>query len=258
MYNPGLYRRYLQAGFDLLYDKVGMYDAMRDVICHRRTTEAITWAWQQTDDIRRHMLYFLENHDEQRIASDFFAASAEKAVPAIVVLALMQQNPFMVYCGQEWGERGMDQEGFSGHDGRTTIFDYWALIPQSSTLTALYAKVLNIARTEKAVTDGQMFDVMYVNRQYERQYAFLRKAGKEMLLVVANFDDQTVNMQLTVPDHAFSFLEIREKVYKAEDLLGVGDCKSTKKNGTVKMVLMRDQQVEINLPARGAVVYKIS
>ena len=258
VYNPGLYRRYLQAGFDLLYDKVGMYDAMRDVICHRRTTEAITWAWQQTDDIRRHMLYFLENHDEQRIASDFFAASAEKAVPAIVVLALMQQNPFMVYCGQEWGERGMDQEGFSGHDGRTTIFDYWALIPQSSTLTALYAKVLNIARTEKAVTDGQMFDVMYVNRQYERQYAFLRKAGKEMLLVVANFDDQTVNMQLTVPDHAFSFLEIREKVYKAEDLLGVGDCKSTKKNGTVKMVLMRDQQVEINLPARGAVVYKIS
>ncbi len=127
-----------------------------------------------------------------------------------------------------------------------------------ATLSELYAKVLNIARTEKAVTDGQMFDVMYVNRQYERQYAFLRKAGKEMLLVVANFDDQPVSMQLTLPDHAFSFLEIREKVYKAEELLGGGDYKSPIKNGTAKLVLMRDHQVEINLPARGAVVYKIS
>ena len=251
VYNPSLYRRYIQSGFDYLYDKVGMYDAMRDVICHRRPTEAITWAWQQSDDIRRHMLYFLENHDEQRIASDFFAASGEKAVPALVVNALMQQNPFMVYCGQEWGERGMDQEGFSGHDGRTTIFDYWSVCPptsQPSPLTTLYAKVLNIARTEKAVTDGQMFDVMYVNRQYERQYAFLRKAGKEMLLVVANFDDQPVTMQLTLPDHAFSYLEIREKVYKAEDLLT---------GNTTKLVLMRDQQVEISLPTRGAVVYKL-
>ena len=259
VYNPGLYRRYLQSGFDYLYDKVGMYDAMRDVICHRRTTEAITWAWQQTDDIRQHMLYFLENHDEQRIASDFFAASAEKAVPALVVNVLMQQNPFMVYCGQEWGERGMDQEGFSGHDGRTTIFDYWALIPgvgelrswggnAGVTLADLYSRVLNIARTEKAVSNGQMFDVMYVNRQYERQYAFLRKAGKEMLLVVANFDDQPVSMKLTLPDHAFSFLEIREKVYKAEELLS---------GTTAKLVLMRDHQVDVNLPERGAVVYKI-
>ena len=251
VYNPALYHRYLQAGFDYLYDKVGMYDTMRDVICHRRSTEAISRAWQQTDDIRRHMLYFLENHDEQRIASDFFAANGEKAVPALVVNALMQQNPFMVYCGQEWGERGMDQEGFSGHDGRTTIFDYWTLTPpttQPSPLTALYAKVLNIARTEKAVSDGQMFDVMYVNRQYQRQYAFLRKAGKEMLLVVANFDDQPIDMKLTLPDHAFSFLDIREKVYKAEDLL----------SGTAtKLVLMRDHQVEISLRERGAVVYKL-
>ena len=251
VYNPGLYRRYLQAGFDYLYDKVGMYDAMRDVICHRRTTEAISWAWQQTDDIRQHMLYFLENHDEQRIASDFFAASAEKAVPALVVLALMQQNPFMVYHGQEWGERGMDQEGFSGHDGRTTIFDYWALTPPAShpsPLTSIYSRVLNIARTEKAVTDGQTFDVMYVNRQYQWQYAFLRKAGKEMLLVVANFDDQPIDMQLTLPDHAFNYLEILEKAYKAEDLL----------SGTkASLVLMRDQQVPVSLPARGAVVYKL-
>ena len=249
VYNPGLYRQYLKSGFDYLYDKVGMYDVMRDVICHRRDTGAITWAWQQTDDIRQHMLYFLENHDEQRIASDFFAVSGEKAVPALVVNALMGQNPFMVYCGQEWGEHGMDEEGFSGHDGRTTIFDYWALTPpQTSPLTAIYHRVLNIARTEKAVNDGQMFDVMYVNGQYQRQYAFLRKAGRELLLVVANFDDAPVTLQLTVPDHAFSFLEIKEKVYKADDLLG---------GPSRKMVLMRDHQVEVSLPSRGAAVYKM-
>ena len=277
VYNPDLYRCYLQSGFDYLYDKVGMYDTMRDVICHRRPSEAITWAWQQTDDIRRQMLYFLENHDEQRIASDFFAASGEKAVPALVVLVLMQQNPFMVYCGQEWGERGMDQEGFSGHDGRTTIFDYWSLsgedggvrgemlpsrqnIPPTShpsPLTAIYSRVLNLARREKAVTEGRMFDVMYVNRQYQQQYAFLRKAGKELLLVVANFADEPVDMQLVLPDHAFGYMEIREKAYNAEVLLKTGNGMSTVTDGTEKLVLMRDQAVSVGLPARGAVVYKM-
>ena len=247
VYNPNEYRHYIASGFDYLYDKVGMYDAMRDVICHRRDTDAITWAWQQTDDIRDHMLYFLENHDEQRVASDFFAGSGEKAVPALVVNALMQQNPFMLYFGQEWGERGMDAEGFSGCDGRTTIFDYWSLQPRFNELTQIYNKVLNIARSEKAVSEGLMFDVMYANQQYRQQYAFLRKADKETLFVVANFADVPVTIDITIPSHAFDYLNLLEKAYKAVDLLS---------DTQASLVLIRDQQVSIALPPRGAVVYK--
>ena len=247
VYNPNEYRHYIHSGFDYLYDKVGMYDAMRDVICHRRNTDAITWAWQQTDDIRDHMLYFLENHDEQRIASDFFAGCGEKAIPGLVVSALLQKNPLMIYAGQEWGERGMDAEGFSGKDGRTTIFDYWSFKEHFSLLTPIYNRILNIALSEKAVSEGLTFDVMYVNRQYQHQYAFLRKAGNDILLVVANFDDTPLTMNLTIPNHAFNHLELLEKAYKAVDLLT---------GSKASLVLMRDQQVAIALPPRGAVVYK--
>ena len=247
VYNPALYRRYISSGFDYLYDKVGMYDAMRDVICHRRNTDAITWAWQQTDDIRDHMLYFLENHDEQRVASDFFAGAGEKAIPAFVVSALLQQNPLMIYFGQEWGERGMDAEGFSGLDGRTTIFDYWSLDMRFTPLTLVYNKVLDIALHEKAISQGLTFDVMYVNRQYHRQYAFLRKADKDVLLVVVNFDDVPITMSLTVPSHAFDYLGLQEKCYQAIDLLS---------GQHVSLAFMRDCQVAIPLEARGSVVYK--
>ena len=128
VYNPAQYRDYLAAGFDYLYDKVGMYDSVRDIMCRpEASTAAMTASWQSVDDIKSHMLYFLENHDEQRIASDFFAGDARKGLAPWLCLALMGSNPIMLYAGQEYGERGMDEEGFSGRDGRTTIFDYWTV-----------------------------------------------------------------------------------------------------------------------------------
>ena len=258
VYDPNQYRTYIGAGFDYLYDKVGMYDCIRDVICGRRSTTDITSQWQATDDIRNHMLYFLENHDEQRIASDFFAGKAEKGIPGLIVSVLLQQNPFMLYAGQEYGERGMDEEGFSGKDGRTTIFDYWCvdtltraeqrkLTKEEKALKAMYDKVLNIARSEKSVAEGASFDLMYVNQQYQCQYAFLRKSDTEVLLVVANFEEQSADMDVMIPAHAFDYLQIKEKNTIATDLL------SGKKK---RIVLRRDETVSMQLPPLGAVVLK--
>ena len=258
VYNPAEYRNYLGAGFDYLYDKVGMYDTLRSVICGQQSAHAITGAWQQTDDIRQHMLYFLENHDEQRIASDFFAGDGRKGLPGFVVSALLQQNPLMVYFGQEYGERGMDKEGFSGRDGRTTIFDYWSVdtivraVNRKYTLREkylydMYCKVMNIAQNEKAVTKGEMFDLMYANGHLQRQYAFLRKAGGEVLLVIANFADTPTTLNVNIPAHAFDYLGLNEKNALATDLLN---------NSKQRLLLKRDEAVTVEVPANGSVVLK--
>ena len=258
VYNPAEYRRYISAGFDYLYDKVGMYDTVREVIRGTQSAHAITTAWQATDDIRDHMLYFLENHDEQRIASDFFAGSGCKGIPGLIVSALLQQNPLMIYAGQEYGERGMDKEGFSGHDGRTTIFDYWSidtlvrasqrkLTAGEKALKDIYNKVLNISRSEKAVTDGVSFDLMYVNGHLQRQYAFLRKSGREVVLVVANFEEIPVEVNVTIPAHAFDYLDIKEKNVQAVDLL-TGE--------KTKLMLKRDGAVGLAIAPLSAAILK--
>ena len=262
VYNPAEYRNYIGAGFDWLYDKVGMYDCIRDVICQRRRAADITAQWQATDDIRQHMLYFLENHDEQRIASDFFAGDARKGVPGHVVSVLLQQNPYMLYAGQELGERGMDKEGFSGTDGRTTIFDYWCVdtlrrgyferrkrTQAERELLAVYQQVMLIANKEKAVREGDTFDLMYVNQHLaDRQFAFLRKAENEMLLVVANFSNEQKQADVVIPAHAFDFLQIPETETTATDLLS---------KEKLKLVLRRDNSVTMQLEPWGGRVYKL-
>ncbi len=259
VYNPAEYRHYLSAGFDYLYDKVGMYDTMRSVIGHHAPTAAISHAWQQTDDIRNHMLYFLENHDEQRIASDFFAGNGAKGVPAMIASVLMQQNPFMLYAGEEYGERGMDAEGFSGRDGRTTIFDYWSidtlcraankkLTDEEKQLFDIHKKILQIARKEKSVADGLFFDLMYVNGHLQRQYAFLRRVDKDLLLVVVNFEDHEVDVDVCLPAHAFDFLQLKETTVLATDLL-------TKEKESMK--LQKDASVHMKIAARSGSVWKL-
>jgi glycosidase len=239
-----------------------MYDCVRDITCGHRRAGDITRQWQATDDIRDHMLYFLENHDEQRIASDFFAGDGFKGIPGLIVSCLLQKNPFMLYAGQEFGERGMEQEGFSGKDGRTTIFDYWSvesircgyfdrrkMQKSEKELSALYRKIMKIARREKAVSKGATFDLMYVNQSIaDKQYVFLRKAEDELLLVAVNFDGAEANISVAIPRHAFEYMGIPEREVTATDLL-------TKEQ--LKTVLIADASVRMTIPAYSGRIYKI-
>ena len=262
VYNPSLYREYISSGFDYLYDKVGMYDCIRDVICGNRKPKDITVQWQSTDDIKTHMLYFLENHDEQRVASRFFAGNGLKGLPGLVVSAFMNSSPFMLYAGQEYGEEAKEAEGFSGLDGRTTIFDYWSveslrkgyydrkkLSVGQKELENAYSVVLNLANNEAAIREGDFYDLMYVNGSVgDDVFAFLRKKDKELILVVANFSDRMDMFNIVIPSHAFDWLGIPEDEYNAEELIG---------KGYARLTLRKDNSVEVVLDAHEACAYKI-
>lgn len=233
VYNPAKYRSYIFKGhFDYLYDKVGLYDTLRAVICGNAPANQIPSCWMALEGIQPRMLNFLENHDEQRLASDFFAQDARVGISGLMISALMNTNPMMIYAGQELGERGMDQEGFSGRDGRTTIFDYWSvesvrnwinggkfdggkLTNEQRDLRETYQKILNIARNEPAITEGKFFDLMYANEKNRffnsrNQYAFLRKYKNEVILVVTNFSHAEQKVWVNIPEDAFLALDIKD------------------------------------------------
>lgn len=242
VYDPSQYSNFIKSGFDYLYDKVGMYDTLRNII-NGGSASSITYQWQSTDLLQDHLLYFLENHDEQRFASDFFAGDAFKAIPALIVSVFMHKNPFMLYAGQEYGERGMDKEGFSGLDGRTTIFDYWnvssiynaffnrsALTDEQKCLSSLYSRILFLANHEKAISEGEFFDLMYVNPDSlqfnpHTEFAFLRKYKNEVILVVVNFSADKKESSVVIPKHAFEFWGIEEQSVVATDLF-TGDIRT--------------------------------
>ena len=281
VYDPNQYRHYVKAGFDYLYDKVGMYDCLRGVIRGERPAASITHEWQVVDDIRDHMLYFLENHDEQRIASDFFCGDAKKAIPAAAMSLFFQKNPFMLYSGQEFGERGMDKEGFSGTDGRTTIFDYWSpatlahayqdtvvkktsrkndapvqeyYMPEQKKLWVTYRQLIRLANEERAIREGDTFDLMYVNPQSDHfdprsHFAFLRKKGGEVMLIVLNFSQEDSELSICIPGHAFDFFHFTEEVVQATDLMS-----GNKK----KVELKRDGVFPVSVSANGVSIYKFN
>jgi len=233
VYNPAEYRNYIVNGkFDYLYDKVGMYDMLRNVTSKNYPVREITNAWQSLGGLENQMLNFLENHDEQRIGSGFFSGNGMYAQPAMIVAATLTQAPVMIYCGQEFGELGMDSEGFSGMDGRTSIFDYYGvksiqnwtnggkfdgkkLTEEQKELRDFYKKLLNIALNEKAISKGLMFDLEFANFDNPKfnsheQFAYFRKYEDDLILVVLNFHDKELDTEVIFPIEAFQYLDIEE------------------------------------------------
>ena len=264
IYDTALYRPYIHhGGFDYLYDKVTLYDTLFNIVSNNGDTQALTGCWQQLDDIRPHLLSFIENHDEVRVASPQFAGDARHGRPALVVCATMGTGPMMIYAGQELGECAGDAEGFSGHDGRTTIFDYWSVPALRQWLTGgqlgrrhalrdYYKRVLTLAGSSPAIVQGGLFDLMYANPHLHRQFAYLRHGQGEVLLVVANFDAVLCQVNLTIPLHAFEHMGITVGDYEGKELL----------HGTADALVLShsphdgDSRLTVNVDAHDAVIWR--
>ena len=270
VYNPCEYRNYLHNGhFDYLYDKVGLYDLLRNIVNGHASSLQISHCWQSLEGINTDMVNFLENHDEQRVASPQNAGDPFKAYPALIVSAMMNRNPFLLYFGQELGEPGTDAEGFSGYDGRTTIFDYWSvpsirnwynngrcndtlLTDDQTRLREMYRQVLTLCNKEGALREGDFFDLMYVNFDNEHfdakhNYAFLRKYKNDLLLIAVNFNAWPANTEICIPQHAFDCWNMIPGEYECEELLR-GE--KTAKN------ISPDRPFETSIHAYGAVAWK--
>ena len=272
IYEPHLYRDFInKGGFDFLYDKVTLYDTLRNVQCANYSAAQITNCWQTVDGINHNMLNFLENHDEQRFAATQFAGDAAKVIPSLVVSSMINTGPMMIYAGQELGEQANDSEGYSGLDGRTTIFDYWSvptlrrwynqgkcnnelLTSREVWLKNIYAKILSLCNTEKTISHGAFFDLMYVN--YENptlnphdQYVFLRNYQDETLIIAVNFRDNSCDLKINIPRHAFNFLNIPEGKYDAVELLT---------NEKSSRVLSSEEPFETFVSPFNAAIWKIN
>ena len=237
IYNPIAYRDYIYTGgFDYLYDKVELYDTLKHIIQNKATTDHLSAIWQRQEGIGQNMLRFLENHDEQRIASPDFAGNMWKGIPMMAASAFMHTGPVMMYFGQDVGEPGAGDAGFSGDDGRTTIFDYWGvpehvkwvnqgafdggkLSEEQKALKYSYDKILKITNESAAVRSGEFFDLHYYNRSdaytgySDKVYAFLRYTANEKVLIVINFAESEESVKIKIPHLAWEMMNLEtEKV----------------------------------------------
>ena len=253
VYKKEEYNEYIRSvGFDYLYDKSGLYDTLKSIVDKSvndngmpvelwQSTSGITRNWQFLSDIQPYMLNFLENHDEQRFASEFFGGDAMKTLAPLYVSLFLNTAPFMIYFGEEVGEKGMDHEGFSGRDGRTTIFDWWSVASVrrlrkmissgayktldagkiamaglergEAELFCRFAEAIRTAAADEAVRKGSTYDLCYCNMSSDgfdknRHFAFLRDFEEHTLLIATNFSQYEAKMKLVIPEHAFDWMGI--------------------------------------------------
>lgn len=271
IYDIGLYRPFLEyCGFDYLYDKVNLYDTLVGIQTHSWSAARLTDCWQSLEGISPRMLNFLENHDEVRFGSKAYAGDPSLVLPSLVVSAMFNTGPFMLYFGQEIGECATENEGFAGYNDRTTIFDFWSydsmrrwydggrcsvskLTQKEKWLRKLYSQVLHLCNSEKAISEGTFFDLMYVNLQNpdfspHSNFAFLRHHEDETLLIAVNFANTSCRIKVNIPDAAFDMMKLPT---------GSGVCRELLSGKEGKISLFSHAPVPLSIPANGAVVWKI-
>ncbi|MFA0961172.1 alpha-amylase family glycosyl hydrolase [Roseivirga sp. BDSF3-8] len=234
IYVPEWYEDYLEKGnFDYLYDKVQLYDTLRHLMTGSGSTDNIPPIWKDLSGMNHTMLRFLENHDEQRIASPYFSGDPAYGKPGMLVSSTLYTGPLMVYFGQEDGEPGAGTEGFGGDDGRTTIFDYWGvpqhqkwmndgvfdggqLSEEQKELRVFYKNLINLSVKEAALAKGDLLDIHEYNRKNgspgytDKVYAYIRYTDGQAMLVVANFGDgEGRELTVMVPEEALALAGLK-------------------------------------------------
>ncbi|QJW92287.1 alpha-amylase [Spirosoma taeanense] len=274
IYEPGLYRPFIfQGGFDYLYDKVGLYDALRRLMEGQGSCYELTRVWQQeSGDFAQHMLRFLETHDEQRINSRFFTNDPWAAVPAMTLAATMHTGPFLLYFGQEIGVRADGSEGFSGDDGRTTIFDYWGLTDWQNwvnkgrydgaklnddqrRLRAFYQRLNHLVNGSDAIQNGFFYDLQYANDNGQsagydahQVFSYLRYTDRQKLLIICNFSRQETSITVRIPHHAFGAMGLDPaKAYQLTDIFMTN----------TQLEMVGHTGVSLGLSSRSALVLEI-
>ena len=241
VYNPKEYRNYIRLGkLDYLYDKVETYDKLKEVIQGKALPDGISDIQKNRTDIEHHMLHFLDNHDEQRLASPEFAGTPEKGKPLMVVSTTISTSPTMIYFGQEVGEAGNENAGFGTHS-RTSIFDYigvpnhqrWMnggkfdggqLSQKEKDLRDFYKRVLNFSINSPALM-GEFQEIQTINRQSTKGYdpgiySYTRWSDSQKLIIVTNFSWLTTsNFELKIPADIIQKWNLKDGNYTITDQL---------------------------------------
>lgn len=320
LYNRSLYETYLnKGGFDYLYDKEGLYDHLKSIsqtysvknsryVANRYDSgsyngsynsgeisytpqgrlqnikaSAITSCWQNINDIQNRMLNFLENHDEQRIASAFNLSNPFAAVPELVVSLMLNKAPFMLYFGQEVGESGMLAEGYSGRDGRTSIFDWCSapsvkrlledkLFGNEKRLLNLYRTLLGCAMGSSAITAGDMYDLTYCQGglkgfDCDSHFVFARvsrldidnvAALKEVVIIAVDFKMRGVE-EAYIPKHFIDYASLKEGRSYDIEWLTAANKPCAENSGCINdtIVLRADSAIKMKQFGYGVTILKL-
>ncbi|MBS2212463.1 alpha amylase C-terminal domain-containing protein [Carboxylicivirga mesophila] len=271
VYNPSLYRDYIHKGkMDYLYDKVELYDTLKHIMQGHGLTDNLPAIQNGLKDIEHHMLHFLENHDEQRIASPEFAGDAKKGMPAMVVSTTISTAPTMIYFGQEVGEPGAEDAGFGSHS-RTSIFDYigvphhqrWMnngafdggqLSNEEKKLRDFYKRLLTFSVKSPALM-GEYEEIHTVNRSQSENYndkvfSFVRWCDTEQLIICSNFQpNDSQHFQLTIPAEIIKQWQLPDGEYQLTDQL----------YGSTNQLFVEDGEgtIDIHTEPLASFIYKI-
>ena len=273
VYNPAEYRNYLQLGrMDYLYDKVGFYDTLKPIMQGKASTDTLAPVHAEVLDIEEHMLHFLENHDEQRIASPDFAGDADRGRPAMVVSALISRSPTMLYFAQEVGAPGDGDAGF-GDPTRTTIFDYWGvpshqrwmndgafdggqLSEEEKDLRDFYRRLMSFSASSTALT-GDYTEIHSFNRAEDngayndKVFSFVRWKDSDRLVVISNFDAHAGHdLEVRIPEPIIAAWQLSDGRYMLDEQL-------YRRNRAQLIVDNGVSMLRIALPPLGSAVLKV-